>query len=38
MVSDDYITKPFSATYLQARVENLLMQALRNCKVSIGIA
>ena len=23
---DDYITKPFSATYLQARVENLLMQ------------
>lgn len=24
--ADDYITKPFSATYLQARVENLLMQ------------
>ena len=23
---DDYITKPFSATYLQARVENLLIQ------------
>ena len=24
--ADDYITKPFSATYLQARVENLLIQ------------
>ena len=24
--ADDYITKPFSAIYLQARVENLLMQ------------
>lgn len=24
--ADDYITKPFSATYLQARVENLLTQ------------
>ena len=24
--ADDYITKPFSATYLQARVENLLSQ------------
>lgn len=24
--ADDYITKPFSATYLQARVENLLAQ------------
>ncbi|WP_374049395.1 two-component regulator propeller domain-containing protein [uncultured Bacteroides sp.] len=24
--ADDYITKPFSATYLQARVENLLLQ------------
>lgn len=24
--ADDYITKPFSATYLQARVENLLVQ------------
>ena len=27
--ADDYITKPFSATYLKARVENLLQQRMK---------